>query len=117
MFVLLYCSIRDDLTAVHQTIGYCPQFDALYDELTAREHLHLYARLRGVCAEERPQVTMETIITRQAVRKSNPLSCDLDCNPDHPHKFNGLNLFFLFLGHFSHFYPLCMPLFQYIIVK
>uniref|UniRef100_A0A914RHK7 ABC transporter domain-containing protein n=1 Tax=Parascaris equorum TaxID=6256 RepID=A0A914RHK7_PAREQ len=28
-------------------IGYCPQFDALYEELTAREHLIYYARIHG----------------------------------------------------------------------
>ena len=33
---------------VQRKIGYCPQFDALYDELTAREHLQLYSRLRGI---------------------------------------------------------------------
>jgi ABC-type multidrug transport system ATPase subunit len=27
---------------------YCPQFDALDSLLTAREHLYLYARLRGI---------------------------------------------------------------------
>ncbi|RMZ97609.1 ATP-binding cassette sub-family A member 2 isoform X3, partial [Brachionus plicatilis] len=29
-------------------IGYCPQFDALYDELTPDEHIRLFARIRGV---------------------------------------------------------------------
>lgn len=32
---------------------YCPQFDALYDLLTVREHLELYARIKGI---EEPQV-------------------------------------------------------------
>jgi ABC-type multidrug transport system ATPase subunit len=29
-------------------IGYCPQFDALYDELTAVEHLKLFCALKGI---------------------------------------------------------------------
>jgi ABC-type multidrug transport system ATPase subunit len=29
-------------------IGYCPQFDALYDELTPTEHMRLFARIKGV---------------------------------------------------------------------
>ena len=41
---------------VQQSIGYCPQFDALYDELTGREHLQLYARLRGVPWKEQNKV-------------------------------------------------------------
>ncbi|KAM8934426.1 ATP-binding cassette sub-family A member 2 isoform 1-T1 [Pelodytes ibericus] len=41
-------SILKDLLQVQQSIGYCPQFDALFDELTAQEHLELYTRLRGI---------------------------------------------------------------------
>lgn len=40
------------MSDVHQNMGYCPQFDAIDDLLTGREHLYLYARLRGVPAEE-----------------------------------------------------------------
>jgi len=29
-------------------IGYCPQFDALFEYLTVKEHLELYARIKGV---------------------------------------------------------------------
>ncbi|XP_057355252.1 ATP-binding cassette sub-family A member 2 isoform X2 [Manis pentadactyla] len=41
-------SILKELLQVQQSLGYCPQFDALFDELTAREHLQLYTRLRGI---------------------------------------------------------------------
>jgi ATP-binding cassette, subfamily A (ABC1), member 3 len=41
-------SISSDLNKVHQRIGYCPQFDALLDELTGRELLKIFALLRGV---------------------------------------------------------------------
>eukprot|EP00388_Colpodella_angusta_P003919 GDKJ01013442.1.p1 GENE.GDKJ01013442.1~~GDKJ01013442.1.p1 ORF type:complete len:2069 (-),score=472.48 GDKJ01013442.1:1176-6494(-) len=34
-------------TAVRQLMGYCPQFDALIGELSARETLWLYARVKG----------------------------------------------------------------------
>jgi ATP-binding cassette, subfamily A (ABC1), member 3 len=33
---------------VRRLLGYCPQFDALLDLLTVREHLMLYARIKGV---------------------------------------------------------------------
>ena len=38
-------------THVHtcrRKIGFCPQFDALFDFLTGREHLILYARIKGI---------------------------------------------------------------------
>ncbi|XP_064201003.1 phospholipid-transporting ATPase ABCA1-like isoform X1 [Anguilla rostrata] len=45
-------SIRTQMRDVHQNMGYCPQFDAIDDLLTGREHLELYARLRGVPEKE-----------------------------------------------------------------
>ncbi|KAB1273294.1 Retinal-specific ATP-binding cassette transporter [Camelus dromedarius] len=50
-------SILTNISDVHRSMGYCPQFDAVDDLLTGREHLYLYARLRGVPAEEIKRVT------------------------------------------------------------
>jgi len=41
-------SIRSQLSRVRSSIGLCPQFDVLFDHLTAREHLYLYGTLKGV---------------------------------------------------------------------
>ncbi|XP_036272663.1 ATP-binding cassette sub-family A member 2 isoform X2 [Pipistrellus kuhlii] len=49
-------SILKELLEVQQSLGYCPQFDALFDELTAREHLQLYTRLRGIPWKDEAQV-------------------------------------------------------------
>nr|XP_055026150.1 phospholipid-transporting ATPase ABCA1 isoform X1 [Misgurnus anguillicaudatus] len=45
-------SIRSEMQLVQQNMGYCPQFDAIDDLLTGREHLEFYARLRGVPEKE-----------------------------------------------------------------
>ncbi|MEQ2243751.1 Retinal-specific ATP-binding cassette transporter [Ilyodon furcidens] len=45
-------SILTNILDVHQNMGYCPQFGAIDELLTGREHLHLYARLRGVPGSE-----------------------------------------------------------------
>ncbi|XP_057192343.1 phospholipid-transporting ATPase ABCA1 isoform X2 [Triplophysa rosa] len=45
-------SIRTEMQLVQQNMGYCPQFDAIDDLLTGREHLEFYARLRGVPEKE-----------------------------------------------------------------
>ncbi|KAJ0410416.1 hypothetical protein P43SY_002748 [Pythium insidiosum] len=34
--------------AVRRRLGYCPQFDALFELLSVREHLELFARIKGV---------------------------------------------------------------------
>ncbi|XP_040445068.1 phospholipid-transporting ATPase ABCA7 isoform X1 [Falco naumanni] len=49
-------SVLTDLQSVHQHMGYCPQFDAITDLLTGREHLEYYSRLRGIPKEETPRV-------------------------------------------------------------
>uniref|UniRef100_A0A8C9Y3K4 P-type phospholipid transporter n=1 Tax=Sander lucioperca TaxID=283035 RepID=A0A8C9Y3K4_SANLU len=45
-------SVNTEIHEVHQNMGYCPQFDAINDLLTGREHLEFYAILRGVPEKE-----------------------------------------------------------------
>ncbi|KAK6177284.1 hypothetical protein SNE40_015412 [Patella caerulea] len=40
--------IKSDIQKVQENMGYCPQFDALIDQMTGRETLYMYGRLRGV---------------------------------------------------------------------
>lgn len=40
--------IKTQQNQVRRLIGYCPQFDALIGTLTAREHLTLFARIKGM---------------------------------------------------------------------
>jgi ATP-binding cassette subfamily A (ABC1) protein 1 len=41
-------SVSNEIDDIHQNIGYCPQTNAIVPLLTAREHLILFARLRGI---------------------------------------------------------------------
>ncbi|KAM3612690.1 uncharacterized protein V6R79_012850 [Siganus canaliculatus] len=45
-------SILREIDQVHQNMGYCPQFDSINELLTGREHLELYAVLRGIPEKE-----------------------------------------------------------------
>jgi len=40
--------VPEQLTEARNYIGYCPQFDALLENLTAKEHLLLYAAIKGI---------------------------------------------------------------------
>jgi ABC-type multidrug transport system ATPase subunit len=42
-----------DMEKIHKIIGYCPQFNILWEELTGREHLELFAKLRNTPKELR----------------------------------------------------------------
>ena len=41
-------SITSDIKKVQQEVGYCPQFDAMLNQMTGRETMRMFARLRGV---------------------------------------------------------------------
>jgi ABC-type multidrug transport system ATPase subunit len=49
-------NIKDNINEIQRITGLVPQFDILWDELTAREHLTIYARLKGVKEELIPSV-------------------------------------------------------------
>lgn len=51
-------SVAQERSAAHRSMGYCPQSDAIFDLLTGREHLELFARLRGVPEAQVAQVNM-----------------------------------------------------------
>lgn len=40
--------IRHEMDSIRRIMGVCPQFDILWDELTAEEHLQIFAKLKGV---------------------------------------------------------------------
>lgn len=54
--------ISSNPKAAHCHIGYCPQFDALLEFLTVREHLEMYARIKGV-----PQYRLEDVVKEKIV--------------------------------------------------
>ncbi|KAJ3034928.1 ATP-binding cassette sub- A member 1 [Rhizophlyctis rosea] len=47
-------SVRNQMHRIRSIMGVCPQHDILFDDLTAREHIQLYAGLKGVIKSEVP---------------------------------------------------------------
>jgi ABC-type multidrug transport system ATPase subunit len=39
---------RNGFENARKLIGYCPQFDAIFDGMTVREHLEFYANVKGI---------------------------------------------------------------------
>ena len=50
---------------VRQNVGFCPQFDPLLDLMTAREHLLLFSRIRGVVE---PEVMVDALLDQLGLR-------------------------------------------------
>ena len=44
--------IRTDIDSVRDSLGLCPQHDVLFDQMTVREHLEFFARLKGCEASQ-----------------------------------------------------------------
>ncbi|KAK3590749.1 hypothetical protein CHS0354_030989 [Potamilus streckersoni] len=55
------CSINDYIREVHKKLGYCPQFDGLIDQMTGRETLTMFGRLRGISEGQISDVVTELI--------------------------------------------------------
>ena len=47
IFQILASDVTVDASIPYKQLGYCPQHDALYNDISLIEHLDLYAALRG----------------------------------------------------------------------
>lgn len=50
-----------NIDEIRKHIGLCAQFDILWNEITAEQHLEMFARLKGIPAYERPQKIQELL--------------------------------------------------------
>ena len=58
-------NVETEADAVHVSVGFCPQHDILWDDLSVEEHLLYYARVKGVpIADERKHVDQCVLIDR-----------------------------------------------------
>ncbi|CAG2114445.1 unnamed protein product [Medioppia subpectinata] len=62
--------IRQILSSDHQSLGYCPQGDALDFVLTPYEHLTIYAHLRGIPTQHIPTIVNESLAKFQLMPHS-----------------------------------------------
>jgi len=54
-------SVKTDIANARKHMGYCPQFDAIIEDLTGRELMYLFSRLRGV-----PERQLKSIVDNTA---------------------------------------------------
>jgi ABC-type glutathione transport system ATPase component len=64
------------MSAVRRIMGVCPQFDTLWASLTAREHLELFACIKGV---EQHAIALEAMRRIEEVHRQTPV--DLHLHP------------------------------------
>ena len=54
--------VRTQFEEARQLIGYCPQFDSIFDTLTVQEHLEFYAKIKGIVRDKREALIKEQIL-------------------------------------------------------
>ncbi|KAG0048815.1 ATP-binding cassette sub- A member 1 [Gryganskiella cystojenkinii] len=54
-------SMNSEMAEIRSMMGVCPQHDILFDDLTAEEHIYLYAGLKNVPKEEIPALAEERL--------------------------------------------------------
>lgn len=54
-------SVAKEMKKIRSLIGYCPQFDALLEKMTAKEHLEMYAAIKGIPKNLRKKMIDDTI--------------------------------------------------------
>ena len=51
-------SIRNQMGRIRQNLGVCPQFDILWPNITVKEHLELYAAIKGYSSKDTQNVVL-----------------------------------------------------------
>jgi ATP-binding cassette subfamily A (ABC1) protein 1 len=69
--------IKKQQIECRRLIGYCPQFDSLLDLLTVREHLEMFARIKGVPANVQEEVVSDKIKQMDLTNFENKLAGSL----------------------------------------
>lgn len=54
--------IRNEIENVHLLTGVCPQFSTLWEDLTVKEHLEFFARLKGVPLKEEKEHVQKALV-------------------------------------------------------
>merc|ERR1712194_61882 len=67
-------NVATDLNSIRHLIGYCPQFDALLENLTGREHLELYAAIKGIPANKREPIIKQMLRDLQLEKFENVIT-------------------------------------------
>ena len=62
--VLIYGhQIPRDFDEARRLLGYCPQYNTLFGDLTVREHLVFYCKLKGLVSEEKCDEEVDSILS------------------------------------------------------
>ncbi|CAG8489659.1 3135_t:CDS:2, partial [Dentiscutata erythropus] len=69
---LLYgYSVRNDMNQIRKIMGVCPQHDILFNDLTAKEHIELYAGIKNIPSAEIAKLVEERLAAVRLTKVAN----------------------------------------------
>jgi len=69
--VILGLSLKEDMKKIRSNLGFCPQHDVLYDDLTVSEHLSFYGSIKGLSGPDLTDSIVSSILQVGLVDKTN----------------------------------------------
>ncbi len=69
--------ITENFNKIRNLIGYCPQFDAIFDYMTVTENLEFYAKIKGIPKEVIPNIIESMISELKLSKYKNDISGNL----------------------------------------
>jgi ABC-type multidrug transport system ATPase subunit len=70
VFVAGHSILDNSITEAYQSLGYCPQVDPVFPNLSGRKNLYFYGRLKGVPAPQIAQ-TVEALLQRLGIETAD----------------------------------------------
>eukprot|EP01062_Namystynia_karyoxenos_P077648 TRINITY_DN785_c0_g1_i9.p1 TRINITY_DN785_c0_g1~~TRINITY_DN785_c0_g1_i9.p1 ORF type:complete len:1700 (+),score=542.22 TRINITY_DN785_c0_g1_i9:971-6070(+) len=67
-------SIREEMWLIQRKMGFCPQYDCLWDCLTALEHIRFYIRIKGAPQEDVERLSRQQLRNCDLLRDANVLA-------------------------------------------
>ncbi|CDW54523.1 ABC transporter, ATP binding protein [Trichuris trichiura] len=69
--------IAENMAAVRQSLGFCPQHNILFDNLTVKEHLQFYGSIKGVDPQIKEREIDALLYDTKLMNKKNELAANL----------------------------------------
>ncbi|XP_036597538.1 ATP-binding cassette sub-family A member 3-like [Trichosurus vulpecula] len=70
-------AVSKNIVQIRKSLGFCPQYDILFDYMTVSEHLYFYAQLKGLTKQECHKEIVDILNTLNLGEKHNTLSKSL----------------------------------------
>lgn len=70
-------NVKTEMEDIRKFMGVCPQHDILYDNLSVKEHLELFAVFKGMNSQDIPEAVEKSIVDVDLIEKRDEMAKNL----------------------------------------